>query len=109
MESVKKIFNGVELSYLIKSYIFSAIIGFFLIHANPNHFSFVLFIILSGILFPFSALVWDSLIGLLMGNTIISLPLLIMVIWKCFKLLMLYMFAIFIAPFGILYIYLRTR
>lgn len=94
MEIINKIFQGVDRRYLIKSYIFSIALTFLVFSGGPS-FPIVIVAILSGILFPFSALVWDSLIDLLMGGNMIILPLPMMVIWKIVKIAFLYGLAIF--------------
>ncbi|MDF2536476.1 MAG: hypothetical protein K0R18_2638 [Bacillales bacterium] len=108
MERVKSIFKEVEPSYLIKSYIIAAIIFFVFKSANlgigPTIYTFI-----CALLFPFSAIVWDSFAGLMMGNNMLILPIPVVLIWKFIKFLVLFMFAVFIAPIGVLYLAIRAN
>lgn len=108
MEKIKNVISSVDRRYLIKCYIISIIIAFLAISGGVSGFTFF-FVIISAVLFPFSALVWDELIGLMMSGNFIVLPLPIMIIWKFVKVLLLFGFAIFIAPLGILYLSIRNK
>ena len=109
MKFLRGIFT-IDLGYLIKSYIISGILTF-IIFSNGEGITAGtgFYFILAAILFPFSALVWDEFVNLMLGNNIIILPLVIMLAWKVTKIIMLYAFSIFIAPFGILYLCIRNR
>ena len=105
---VKDLVGSVDRRYLIKSYIIGIAVTILAIGGGASGVTFIL-VIISGILFPFSALVWDEFIDLMMGGYFIVLPLPIMLMWKLVKILLLFGFAIFIAPLGILYILLRNK
>ncbi|MEG2812809.1 MAG: hypothetical protein RR912_09920 [Clostridium sp.] len=109
MNMVKKIFGSVDIGYLIKSYIFSIIMIYLCLNDIDKSPSVVFVAILNGILFPFSALLWDTLSDLIMGNNMIILPLPMMLVWKFIKIFLLYIFAIIIAPLGIIYIIIRNK
>lgn len=109
MNIIKQIFASVNGQYLFKSYFFSAILTIlFFIVFNSTQMPMMMYVycLICGIAFPFAAIVWDDLIATIMGNIEITLPILIMLTWKFFKILLLYMFTPLIAPFGFLYIYI---
>lgn len=105
---VKQLFAGVDRQYLVKSYIFGMIITALAL-SIADSMGKVIFCIVSFILFPFATIVWDDLMSTLMGGTVLILPLPIMIVWKMFKILMLYVFTILIAPLGMIYILYMNR
>lgn len=104
--------NGIDRRYLIKSYIFGALIFsmflYVLMLTGDFHFIVFLFFLLNFFLFPFATVVWDDLIDLLLSGNQLLLPLLFVIPWKMFKMIILYMFAIVIAPIGLIYIYISN-
>ncbi|WP_055735281.1 MULTISPECIES: hypothetical protein [Bacillaceae] len=108
----KKMINGMDRRYLIKSYIFGALIFsmflYVLMLTGDFHFIVFLFFLLNFFLFPFATVVWDDLIDLLLSGNQLLLPLLFVIPWKMFKMIILYMFAIVIAPIGLIYIYISN-
>lgn len=111
MNVIKNIFTQLEPSYLIKSYIISFVISymcFFYVFADAD-LAMKVIVIINLILFPFSAIVYDSLIDLFFNGMVIILPIPIMVFYKLMKVVLLYSFAILIAPFGIIYLLIRPK
>lgn len=108
IDYVKSIINGVDRRYLVKNYIIAIVLSFLVFSGGVDVLT-MLFVIVSAALFPFSALVWDELMNLMMGGNFIILPLPIMLVWKLFKLLLLFLFAFIIAPVGIAYIAIRNK
>ncbi|MEZ2323022.1 hypothetical protein R1C46_03955 [Bacillus tropicus] len=108
IQFIRKMFYGVDTQYLVKSYIISMAVSGFLLYVSEVSFSLAIYIVLAGLLFPFATIVWDDLINTLMGGHFIILPLLFMLMWKAFKILMLYMLSPLIAPFRMLYVYIAN-
>ena len=108
-----KLFNGIDRQYLIKSYVIGAICTIIVWQLQAqvgNHsFGMILYFGISLVLFPFATIVWDDFIALMAGGMAFILPLPIMLIWKVFKIGLLYMFSVFIAPIGIIYILLANK
>ena len=114
--TIKKIFFSIDKSFLIKYYSIS--IAIFLIFLfgtlnsgirSLNDVYGIFFLTISAILFPFSVLVWNSIVNLFFNNSVILLPVVFMILFKIIKVILLYAFSIFIAPFGILYVYIKTK
>ncbi|ENQ3081034.1 hypothetical protein ACEOWG_004368 [Bacillus cereus] len=114
----KKMLLGVNTKYLVKSYIISITITTFFIYmksmedssdtlSNTTATSFlaITYVLIACVLFPFATIVWDDLINTIMSGNFIILPLPFMLIWKFIKILTLYTFSPFIAPFGMMYVY----
>ena len=118
MSFVSKIFSQVAVSYWVKSYIISAalttLIFYFGVYTvdHPLETSDIIFrysyLFLNLILFPFAAIVWDDLVYLIIGDTAFILPIPVLIAIKVTKVLALYFFAVLIAPFGILYLWIRS-
>lgn len=108
MNFLRKMYSGVDTRYLIKSYFFSIIILILLFSSADSHTSLFayIYVVICGLLFPFATIVWDDFIGTIMGNTILILPLPFMLMWKIFKILILFIFTPIIAPIGFIYIYI---
>lgn len=115
MDIIRRIFSGVSNEYLFKSYVISAIITALLCISAMESIHDIWGILTLGmvfilfLLFPFSAIVWDDFITTMMGGNIIFLPVPIMLIWKFFKIVILYFFSWLVGPIGILYVLYRTR
>lgn len=114
--TIKKVFFSIDKSFLIKYYSISITIFlmflFIILNLEVHHFTDIYGIILitiSSILFPFSVLVWNSIVNLFFKNSVIILPIIFMILLKIVKISLLYIFSIFIAPFGILYIFFKTK
>ncbi|MCQ9147654.1 MULTISPECIES: hypothetical protein [Brucella/Ochrobactrum group] len=116
MNFLRRIFGGVQLSYLIRSYLiglifFALMIGMALSAEikNGSPVGLIVFASLSTLLFPFAKLVWDELRDLAFGNNVIFMNAIMLFMLKWFVNACLWAFAIFVAPIGILYLWFRTR
>lgn len=115
MESVtqfiRKIFSGVDTAYLIKSYFVSFVflaVCLWAMNGQEAGLYMYTYVFVSFLLFPFSSILWDDLINTIMdGNTFI-LPIYFFVVWKIIKVTILYGFAVFIAPIGLIYVYVSN-
>jgi hypothetical protein len=105
---VKKLFRSIEPKFLIRSYLISVAMLYISYKTFVVSFGSAVFVVVNAILFPFAYLVWNELVLLIMGNNVLYLNTLIMAVWKFLKIVCIFMFTIFIAPIGILYIYIRT-
>ncbi|SCM96465.1 Uncharacterized protein BWINRASL_03537 [Bacillus mycoides] len=107
---IKKMLNGVQTQYLVKSYIISFILtGLILYNVSFTYqvLSTIHFL-LACVLFPFATIVRDDLINTMMGNTEITVSIPFMITWKIFKVMFLYIFSPLIAPIGMIYVYLAN-
>ncbi|MGH0595580.1 hypothetical protein [Bacillus pretiosus] len=109
MNFIKKMLNGVETQYLVKSYIISVVLtALILFNASFSSPLFIIHTLLACVLFPFATIVWDDLANTMMGGTMIILPLPIMLGWKVIKIILLFAFSPIIAPIGMIYVYLAN-
>lgn len=116
MRTLKRIFGWVRPAYYLRAYIIGAIFlgGYFLLRRQATaseiaQNGMLPFLAICTLLFPFSKLVWDEFKALMRGDTITIMPLLWSVAGKLIINLMLWIFAPFVAPFGLLYLWFRSR
>jgi len=57
------------------------------------------------VLYPYSRFVYDSVVGFVMGNTVIVMPLPVLLLVKFFGMLLCFMLAPIIAPVGLAWLY----
>ncbi|PAE96719.1 hypothetical protein CHH70_01030 [Shouchella clausii] len=106
-----RLFNGIDRQYLVKSYIISIVCTFLFwqIQDGNQSLGLIIFCGINLVLFPFATVVWDDFISLMTGGISIELPLLIFLMWKVFKIAILYVFTIIIAPLGIIYVLIANK
>jgi len=56
-------------------------------------------------LYPYARFVYEGIAGFIMGNTVIAMPLPVMLIWKLLTMGLCWAGAVFIAPIGLAYLY----
>ncbi|WP_138983494.1 hypothetical protein [Agrobacterium tumefaciens] len=115
MNFLRRIFGGVQPSYLIRSYlmgvvVFALMMSMLSVEAQTGSpVALVIFSLASTLLFPFAKLVWDELRNLALGNNILFMNAIVLFMLKLLVNLLLWACAIVIAPIGILYLWFRTR
>lgn len=121
MNFVRSIFGAVDRRYLIRAYVISLALLAYAIWAFSNQIGLqnhqkalmIGYAILSAILFPFAKLVWDELRDVILGNSSIIhfgwWAIAVNFMLKIMVNVVLWFFAIGIAPLGVLYLWLRNR
>lgn len=103
-------FGSVDRAYLIRGWVIGGIFFALLLMASGgSNTSLTILYAINTVLFPFSKLVWDELKGFALGQTMLVLPALFLYIAKLFVNVLLWGFAIFIAPVGILWVWYRAK
>ncbi|MDR0666011.1 MAG: hypothetical protein LBF71_01230 [Campylobacteraceae bacterium] len=111
MSFISKTFGGLSASYLVRQYIFGIILGGFFIYLDISrgvNIPYILFAVVSTILYPYSRFVYESIIDFIFGNNIIVFTgflLLIMLFIKLIIIIFCWSFSIVIAPIGLLFLY----
>lgn len=114
MALLHRIFGSLKPSYLIRAYviggaIFAIYATFSVQSATESSPAFWIYCAVSTILFPFSKLVWDEIMSMMMGGAIFMVNALIMIFLKVVINVLLWASAILVAPFGVLFLWFRTR
>lgn len=104
-------FKGLKPSYYFRHLFFAAVFAIFMIVVSweVQTTSFMIWIVINALLYPYARLVYETVMGFLMGETVYYLPIIILFMWRFFIFLVVFMFSIFIAPIGLLILYFYHR
>lgn len=107
---LQKTFGGLSTQYYWRQFFFGAFLGVFPIllpylggHSAPIGVYF--FTIISTLLYPYSRFVYESIISFIMGETVFFVNVRLMLFSKISTMIACWLFAIFIAPIGLAYLY----
>jgi len=107
---IKKTFGGLSKPYYFRHFAFGLVfvaLFVFMSLKSPNGIPIngaILFAV-NAFLYPYSRFVYESVVGFIVGNNVIVLPAFVMLFVKLMTMLLCFMFAIFIAPIGLAYLY----
>jgi hypothetical protein len=107
---LRKTFFGLTFSYYFRNLIFAAIVaGFQYNYQNTDvKASTVLpmaLLIANTFLYPYSRFAYESFIGFFMGENVFIIPLIILLPYKLFTIMLCWFGATFISPIGLIFIW----
>jgi hypothetical protein len=107
---IQKTFGGLTKQYYFRQLffgaIFSAIIIFMTSRGNlPPMYGVWAFAIVCTLLYPYSRYVYESVVGFIMGENVFFTSAIFMMLIKYLTMSLCWVFAIFIAPIGLAYLY----
>ncbi len=107
---IAKTFGGLSASYYVRHFIFGLLFPVFIyIMTNdgkhPLHLPMLLMLAVNTLLYPYSRFVYESVMGFIMGQNVFFVNALLMLAFKGVTMLFCWALAIFIAPFGLAYLY----
>lgn len=110
MEFFRKTLGGLSGYYYFRNFVFGALIAIvykFILRQNPNGIPTgnYIFIAICILLYPYSRFVYETIIGFFIGDNIFFINAILMLIVKFFTMLLCFVFSIFIAPIGLVYLY----
>lgn len=105
-----KTFGGLTNEYLFRQLFFGTAIGALILWGqHSSHLGIgiaeVLAIATLTILYPYSRFVYESVVGFIMGDNVFFVNAIISLVWTFGTMLLCYLFACFIAPIGLAYLY----
>ncbi|MFS1245088.1 hypothetical protein ACFDCM_10375 [Enterococcus lactis] len=110
---LRTLFTSLTPAYLVRQYLYAGIVFACFVFAAQRESSFpislILFMGLNFMLYPFAMFVYDSFVGLIIGNHVFLVNLLFSLLWGVFKILMIYLLSLFLAPIGIAMLYFTHR
>lgn len=116
MNGLKRIFGGLNTQYMVRAYIIGAVFYALMIFiafqgekGAAERSAVLIYFGACTLLFPFAKLVWDQLKGLALGEAFLILPIIFLYPAKLIVNLILFSFAVFLAPFGVAYIWFKTK
>lgn len=102
-----KSFGGLTAQYLFRQYVFGIVMAILLFIVIPKmNFGIGVFIVINTLLYPYARFVYETIIDFIIGDHFFILPIPVLFMWKTFTMIMVWGFAIFIAPVGLLCLYL---
>ena len=109
---IQKTFGGLSAQYYFRQLFFSLLIAilFYVMSTLGNKtmpIEMWLFAAICSLLYPYSRFVYESIVGFIMGNNVFFVNALSMLISKAVTMLMCWLFAALIAPFGLIYLYIH--
>ena len=116
MQILKRIIGGVNGRYMARAYLIGAAFLALMVYvalqgekAATESAGAIAYFSLCLLVFPFAKLVWDELKALILGDTFLILPMILLYPAKLLINVVLFSFAVFIAPFGAAYIWYQTK
>ena len=112
---VSKTFGGLTTRYYVRQLFFAllfAVAILALVARSPgglmNKPGLVFIVIISTLLYPYSRFVYESVVGFVIGNNVFFVNALFMLTVKAFTMAMCWVFAVFVAPIGLAYLFWRN-
>ena len=108
---LQKTFCGLTAQYYFRQLFFGALFATFFVFmilkgGVSTPISTWLFVVFSTFLYPYSRFVYESIVGFIMGDNVFFVNAIFMLIIKLFTMALCFSFAIFIAPVGLVYLYI---
>ncbi len=108
---IQRTFGGLSKQYYVRQFLFGLIFPavFFFIFSQGESTgmptNLIFFCIINTVLYPYSRFVYESVIGYILGDTVLFGSIFVVVIMKYVTMAICWSAAIFIAPIGLLYLY----
>ncbi|TOG32923.1 hypothetical protein CGJ03_23855 [Vibrio parahaemolyticus] len=111
-QAILKAFGGLDKSYLLRQYvigIFVCVVYAFIVRKYGQGLGLytMLTFAINTLLYPYSRYLFESLVKFIFGNTHFDKGSSILIILKLLSIVFCWSAAVFIAPFGLLYIHFR--
>jgi hypothetical protein len=108
---IAKTFGGLSAQYYFRQFIFGLALTAFILFAlskNPQPMPYGMYVLLAvnTLLYPYARFVYEGVIGFIMGQNTFYLNALIMLVFKVMTMAMCWSFSVFIAPIGLVYLYI---
>ncbi|MBB2916445.1 hypothetical protein [Cupriavidus alkaliphilus] len=109
-----KSFGGLSLQRYIRHFLFGLIFPaiFFWAWSHGNStmpVSIILFFTINSLLYPYSRFVYEGIVGYILGENVFFVNAIVMLIFKYMTMAVCWACAMFIAPVGLLYLYLTAN
>ena len=108
--AIIKSFGGLSRAYYIRQFVFGLIFPAFMIFMStqstrPFTWDMALFMCVSSLLYPYSRFVYESIVEFILGQNTFYVNALLVLFVKLITMALCWSLAIFIAPFGLLFLY----
>jgi hypothetical protein len=107
-----KTFGGLSRAYYFRQFVFGlsfAVFFFFIASRSPHAMplGMAVFLVANTLLYPYARFVYEGVINFLLGENRFYVNAILMLFVKLLTMLMCWAFAIFIAPVGLIYLYVH--
>jgi hypothetical protein len=107
---IHKTLGGLSPQYYFRQFFFGLVVAAFVFFMTTQGgrsmpLEVLLFTIVSTLLYPYSRFVYESIVGFIMGDNVFFVNAILMLISKFVTMTMCWLFALFIAPIGLAYLY----
>ncbi len=106
---LSKTFGGLTKSFYLRHLFFGTFFGSIILYKafQTSNVKIGAVALVSTILYPYSRFLYETIIDFILGNNQFSIPALIYLYFKLVTMLLCWAFAIFIAPLGLLFLYIH--
>lgn len=110
---LQKSFGGLTRPYYVRQFCFGLLfVAFVMAMASRStsgiSFGAVVVLVVNALLYPYARFVYESVVGFVMGNNVFIVNAVAMLAVKFLTMGLCFAFAVFIAPVGLLYLYIRA-
>lgn len=108
---IRKTFGGLSAQYYFRQFAFGLLMAAFVYFMSTQGgergmpANILLLTIANALLYPYSRFVYESMMGFVVGQNVFFVNAFLMLVVKCFTMLLCWAFAIFVAPLGLAYLY----
>jgi hypothetical protein len=111
--ALQKSFGGLPKPYCFRQFSFGLIfVVLFMVtawrSANGISFGAALVLVLNALLYPYARFVYESIVGFIIGNNLFIVNAFAMMFVKLLTMALCFAAAVFIAPVGLIYLYVRN-
>lgn len=115
MKFFNRIFGSMNRQYMVRAYVigvaFFVFLGLIIAGSSDGQTPVVVYVLMgiNTLLFPFAKVVWDTLKGFILGDTIIVQSAIGLFVAKYLINGVLWAFALFVVPIGIIYLWIKSK
>lgn len=107
---IQKTFGGLSKPYYFRHFVFGLVfvaLFVFISLENPSDISIsgMVLCLVNAFLYPYSRFVYESLVGFILGNNMLVVPVPLMLFAKLMTMAICFVLAVVIAPIGLAYLY----
>ena len=109
---IAKTIGGLTPQYYIRQFFFGLAVSAFVLFMSfkspqPVPFGLIALVVVNTFLYPYSRFVYESVVGFIMGSNVFFLNAFVMLFLKALTILLCWFLAVFVAPIGLLYLYVH--
>lgn len=106
----RKTFGGLSAQYYFRQLFFGGLmlaLGLFMVLNGKGSMKLdvIAMLVLNTLLYPYARFVYESILGFVVGDNVFWVNPLLLLLVKLFTMILCWMFALFIAPVGLVYLY----